>query len=70
MEIVFLLIVYLVYGSQDQGAVLSVLLTYSSWFLALSWLYAPFIFNPSGFEWQKYVPFPYTTLLLQFVFHY
>jgi callose synthase len=55
MEIIFLLIVYLVYGSQDQGAVTSVLLTYTSWFLAFSWLYAPFIFNPSGYEWQKTV---------------
>lgn len=53
MEIIILLIVYLVYGSQSHTAASFVLLTFSSWFLALSWLYAPYIFNPSGFEWQK-----------------
>jgi callose synthase len=31
------------------------LLTISSWFLVISWLFAPYIFNPSGFEWQKTV---------------
>ncbi|PKI42248.1 hypothetical protein CRG98_037364 [Punica granatum] len=25
------------------------------WFLVVSWLFAPFLFNPSGFEWQKIV---------------
>lgn len=54
MEILMLLIVYLVYGSPNRTAANYVLLTFSSWFLALSWLYAPYIFNPSGFEWQKY----------------
>jgi len=55
MEIIILLIVYLVYGSQNRTAASYVLLTFSSWFLAISWLYAPYIFNPSGFEWQKTV---------------
>ncbi|KAF7837114.1 PRLI-interacting factor A [Senna tora] len=32
-----------------------ILLTLSSWFMALSWLFAPYLFNPSGFEWQKVV---------------
>ncbi|EPS67036.1 hypothetical protein M569_07740, partial [Genlisea aurea] len=54
MEIVLLLIVYLAYG-YNKGAVSYILLTISSWFLALSWLYAPYLFNPSGFEWQKTV---------------
>ncbi|KAK7387024.1 hypothetical protein VNO78_27483 [Psophocarpus tetragonolobus] len=27
----------------------------SMWFLATSWLFAPFLFNPSGFDWQKTV---------------
>ncbi|KAG0624695.1 hypothetical protein M758_3G268300 [Ceratodon purpureus] len=55
MEIIMLLIVYLVYGAHDRTAASYILLTFSSWFLALSWLYAPYIFNPSGFEWQKTV---------------
>ncbi|CAM6094411.1 unnamed protein product [Calypogeia fissa] len=54
LEIAMLLIVYLAYG-QDNSGVTYVLLSISSWFLALSWLFAPYIFNPSGFEWQKTV---------------
>lgn len=53
-EVVVLLIVYVGYGYAN-GAVSYVLLTISSWFLAISWLFAPYIFNPSGFEWQKTV---------------
>nr|XP_024357146.1 callose synthase 9-like isoform X3 [Physcomitrium patens] len=55
MEIIMLLIVYVVYGAYNRSNASYILLTFSSWFLALSWLYAPFIFNPSGFEWQKTV---------------
>jgi callose synthase len=55
MEIIMLLIVYLAYGAEDHKAVNFILLTFSSWFLVLSWLFAPYIFNPSGFEWQKTV---------------
>ncbi|KAL3754841.1 hypothetical protein ACJRO7_002007 [Eucalyptus globulus] len=29
--------------------------TFSMWFLVASWLFAPFVFNPSGFDWQKTV---------------
>ncbi|CAN4114506.1 unnamed protein product [Withania somnifera] len=32
-----------------------ILLTVSMWFLVISWLFSPFLFNPSGFEWQKIV---------------
>lgn len=54
-EIILLLVIYLAYGAQNRTSVTYILLTFSSWFLALSWLYAPYIFNPSGFEWQKTV---------------
>ncbi|KAH7332248.1 hypothetical protein KP509_20G078000 [Ceratopteris richardii] len=54
LEIVILLLIYLVYGFGDS-TLGYILLSFSSWFLAISWLYAPFIFNPSGFEWQKTV---------------
>lgn len=50
-----LLVVYLAYGYNDGGALSYILLTVSSWFMALSWLFAPYLFNPSGFEWQKTV---------------
>lgn len=54
LEIAMLLIVYLAYGF-ETSTTSYLLLSFSSWFLALSWLFAPYIFNPSGFEWQKTV---------------
>ncbi|CAK9172603.1 unnamed protein product, partial [Ilex paraguariensis] len=55
LEVVLLLVVYLAYGYNDGGALPFILLTVSSWFMAISWLFAPYLFNPSGFEWQKTV---------------
>lgn len=55
LEVALLLIVYLAYGYNDGGALSYILLTVSSWFMAFSWLFAPYLFNPSGFEWQKTV---------------
>ncbi|CAK7339193.1 unnamed protein product [Dovyalis caffra] len=55
LEVVLLLVVYLAYGYNEGGALAYILLTVSSWFMALSWLFAPYLFNPSGFEWQKTV---------------
>ncbi|KAL8123352.1 hypothetical protein AgCh_011353 [Apium graveolens] len=55
LEVALLLTVYIAYGYTDGGALSFVLLTVSSWFLVISWLFAPYIFNPSGFEWQKTV---------------
>ncbi|XP_031502410.1 callose synthase 10 isoform X1 [Nymphaea colorata] len=54
-EVALLLVIYLAYGYTKGGAVSYILLTISSWFLVISWLFAPYIFNPSGFEWQKTV---------------
>ncbi|OWM73432.1 hypothetical protein CDL15_Pgr026531 [Punica granatum] len=55
LEVVLLLVVYLAYGYNEGGALSYILLSISSWFMALSWLFAPYLFNPSGFEWQKTV---------------
>lgn len=55
LEVALLLIVYLAYGYTNGGTTSFILLTLSSWFLVISWLFAPYIFNPSGFEWQKTV---------------
>ncbi|XP_024374293.1 callose synthase 9 isoform X2 [Physcomitrium patens] len=55
LEIMLLLIVYLIYGAPERTTFTYILLTFSSWFLAVAWLWAPYIFNPSGFEWQKTV---------------
>eukprot|EP00850_Spirogloea_muscicola_P001766 SM000006S19531 [mRNA] locus=s6:1319148:1331519:- [translate_table: standard] len=55
-EILILLILYGTYGAAElrKGAAF-LFLTFSMWFLVVSWLFAPFFFNPSGFEWQKIV---------------
>lgn len=54
LEILTLLIVYRNYGiNADPTSYM--LLSCSIWFLVVSWLFAPFLFNPSGFEWQKIV---------------
>ncbi|KAH0704540.1 hypothetical protein KY285_018818 [Solanum tuberosum] len=55
LEVALLLIVYLAYGYTNGSTTSFILLTLSSWFLVISWLFAPYIFNPSGFEWQKTV---------------
>lgn len=53
-ELMVLLITYRVYGTASRDTNF-MLLTWSMWFLVASWLFAPFFFNPSGFEWQKIV---------------
>ncbi|KAF3599981.1 hypothetical protein F2Q69_00039040 [Brassica cretica] len=55
MEVILLLVVYLAYGNDEAGSVSYILLTVSSCFLAFSWIFAPYLFNPSGFERQKVV---------------
>ncbi|CAH9142883.1 unnamed protein product [Cuscuta epithymum] len=55
LEIMILLISYEMYGTATPDSVSTLLLTLPMWFLVVSWLFAPFIFNPSGFEWQKIV---------------
>ncbi|XP_075498052.1 callose synthase 7 isoform X4 [Primulina tabacum] len=55
LELLILLTVYEVYGHSYRSSSLFFFITFSMWFLVASWLFAPFIFNPSGFEWQKTV---------------
>ncbi|KAM1315752.1 hypothetical protein ACFX10_019300 [Malus domestica] len=55
LELMVLLIVYQIYGSAVKGTISYIFVTFSMWFLVVSWLFAPFLFNPSGFEWQKIV---------------
>ncbi|KAI5335429.1 hypothetical protein L3X38_025562 [Prunus dulcis] len=55
LELMMLLIVYQIYGSAATGSLSYLFVTFSMWFLVVSWLFAPFLFNPSGFEWQKIV---------------
>ncbi|URE04734.1 callose synthase [Musa troglodytarum] len=55
LELMLLLIAYQIYGSAVTDSLAYFLLTASMWFLVATWLFAPFLFNPSGFEWQKIV---------------
>ncbi|KAF9621111.1 hypothetical protein IFM89_016605 [Coptis chinensis] len=55
IEMMILLVVYQIFGQSYRHAVAYVLITISMWFMVGTWLFAPFLFNPSGFEWQKIV---------------
>ncbi|CAI9753068.1 unnamed protein product [Fraxinus pennsylvanica] len=55
MELLILLITYHAYGSAVNNSTAFFFLTITMWFLVGSWLFSPFLFNPSGFEWQKIV---------------
>ncbi|CAL9757214.1 unnamed protein product [Musa acuminata subsp. burmannicoides] len=55
LELLILLVVYEVYGYSYRSSTLYLFVTFSMWFLVASWLFAPFVFNPSGFDWQKTV---------------
>ncbi|KAK4369795.1 hypothetical protein RND71_009270 [Anisodus tanguticus] len=55
LEIMILLIAYEIFGVAVTDSIAFLLLSGSMWFMVVSWLFAPFLFNPSGFEWQKIV---------------
>ncbi|EOX93037.1 hypothetical protein QUC31_003949 [Theobroma cacao] len=55
LELLILLVLYEVYGESYRSSSLYWFITFSMWFLVGSWLFAPFVFNPSGFDWQKTV---------------
>nr|QUE41922.1 callose synthase 3 [Fragaria x ananassa] len=55
IELLILLVVYQIFGHTYKSAVAYILITVSMWFMVVTWLFAPFLFNPSGFEWQKIV---------------
>lgn len=55
IELMILLIVYHVFGHAFRGVAAYIFITVSIWFMVGTWLFAPFLFNPSGFEWQKIV---------------
>ncbi|KAF5736396.1 callose synthase 2-like [Tripterygium wilfordii] len=54
-ELLILLLVYHILGHSFKSTVAYILITVSIWFMVGTWLFAPFLFNPSGFEWQKIV---------------
>uniref|UniRef100_A0A0E0HVU4 1,3-beta-glucan synthase n=1 Tax=Oryza nivara TaxID=4536 RepID=A0A0E0HVU4_ORYNI len=55
IELMILLVVYEIFGQSYRGAITYIFITVSMWFMVGTWLFAPFLFNPSGFEWQKIV---------------
>ncbi|KAF8408909.1 hypothetical protein HHK36_004979 [Tetracentron sinense] len=54
-ELLLLLIIYDLFRRSYQSSMTYVLITYSIWFMLTTWLFAPFLFNPSGFNWGKIV---------------
>ncbi|GAB2225348.1 hypothetical protein Droror1_Dr00006140 [Drosera rotundifolia] len=54
-ELLILLIVYEIFGQPYRSVLAYVLITVSRWFMVGTWLFAPFLLNPSGFGRQKIV---------------
>ncbi|KAJ0813760.1 putative 1,3-beta-glucan synthase [Helianthus annuus] len=55
IELGLILTIYAGYSPVAKGTFTYIALTISSWFLVFSWIMAPFVFNPSGFDWLKTV---------------
>lgn len=55
IELGVILIVYASHSPLAKDTFVYIALTISSWFLVVSWMMAPFVFNPSGFDWLKTV---------------
>ncbi|XP_042448753.1 callose synthase 12-like isoform X1 [Zingiber officinale] len=55
IELGVILTTYASYSPVAKNTFVYILLTISSWFLVVSWIMAPFVFNPSGFDWLKTV---------------
>ncbi|KAI4341093.1 hypothetical protein MLD38_025861 [Melastoma candidum] len=55
IELGLILTVYASHSTIAKDTFVYIALTISSWFLVLSWIMAPFVFNPSGFDWLKTV---------------
>ncbi|KAJ4977031.1 hypothetical protein NE237_002137 [Protea cynaroides] len=52
-ELLLLLIVYNLFRQSYMSSITYVLITYFIWFMAATWLFGPFLFNPSGFDEGK-----------------
>ncbi|KAK7272375.1 hypothetical protein RJT34_28919 [Clitoria ternatea] len=55
IELGLILLVYASHSPVATDTFVYIAMTISSWFLVLSWIMAPFVFNPSGFDWLKTV---------------
>ncbi|KAF5187601.1 Callose synthase [Thalictrum thalictroides] len=55
IELGTILIIYAAHSPIAKDTFVYIAMTISSWFLVMSWIMAPFVFNPSGFDWLKTV---------------
>ncbi|KAE8075936.1 hypothetical protein FH972_014616 [Carpinus fangiana] len=55
IELGLILIVYATHSPIAGDTFVYIAMTITSWFLVVSWIMAPFVFNPSGFDWLKTV---------------
>ncbi|XP_031124227.1 callose synthase 11-like [Ipomoea triloba] len=55
IELGVILIVYASNSPLAKNTFVYIAMTISSWFLVLSWIMAPFAFNPTGFDWLNTV---------------
>ncbi|KAF5728909.1 hypothetical protein HS088_TW21G01063 [Tripterygium wilfordii] len=55
IELGVILTVYASHSPLSKNTFVYILMTISSWFLVVSWIMSPFVFNPSGFDWLKTV---------------
>ncbi|PON73084.1 Glycosyl transferase [Trema orientale] len=55
LELFILLLVCEIYGNSYRGSnrLFFLISSFSMWFLVACWLFAPFVFNPSGLDWHK-----------------
>lgn len=55
IELGAILVIYAAHSPLAKDTFIYIALTISCWFLVMSWVMAPFVFNPSGFDWLKTV---------------
>ncbi|CAK8536422.1 unnamed protein product [Lathyrus sativus] len=55
IELGLILLIYASHSVVSTNTFVYLAMTISSWFLVASWMMAPFVFNPSGFDWLKTV---------------
>ncbi|OVA07770.1 Glycosyl transferase [Macleaya cordata] len=55
IELGVILTVYAAHSPVAKDTFYYIAMTLTSWFLVMSWVMAPFVFNPSGFDWLKTV---------------
>ncbi|MED6107161.1 Callose synthase 12 [Stylosanthes scabra] len=55
IELGLILVIYASHSPVASNTFVYIALTVTSWFLVASWVIAPFVFNPSGFDWLKTV---------------